>query len=657
MQINNEHFDRIAFLILHRKFEDAEDLLRRSSGNLAAPETILLEFMLAEEKGAMEAAANIAIDAWRKGILPALPRRSVVWLADHLAHRKAYRCGLELVNKLPVQENDWQIITQKARFLALNRQFEESLKLLRTTWPFIPKDREQLFRLFEARLLLNLGQTEEAYPLLKKWLKRPIRHESLYHRASVIAVQRQDWPMAKRFLDHITLEYGETSLRRARRARIGMHLQQYQSAINHANEALNRLNGYGIEKVRISRQLHFLKSDAWLARGIPFNAISDLQKYLENDPEWTEGKLRVIECCLQAAKPALAAELFEKWFMQTELTAEILSLKCRIAAQTGDTETALTNIRLLGEKWPDHELHPALVSLVTGGQSTLQPDRLQEISFPDVFAPKWQQKDLETKAHVIRGMAGHFKSVHALILRETKSRFGNYKLGFLWAVLEPAIYTSIFVGIFYAIGRQTLYGMSVPLFVMTGIIPYSLFRNCFDQMVSAVSSNKAILVHPRIQVLDLIISKASLEFATILTVFLIFLSALYSYFGTFFIGNILEIILGFSGLAACGIGFGLITAGIASVFPGVGNLLRQAARLLFFTSGVFYAPEMLPAGIRDQFLVWNPLTHFISLVRNNFTPYLTSENIDFSYALLIALMLLFFGFMLQRIFHFRMQTQ
>ncbi|MCR9212235.1 MAG: ABC transporter permease [Proteobacteria bacterium] len=632
-------------------------MIDESTAALSNQQHFLVHFMLAEEMGKIDEAADFILAAFRKDIHLPLTRHSVLWMAKYLAQRNEFRCGLAIVSKLDVSIDDWEVCSQKAKFLALNRQFSKALNLLRATWKHIPKKKKQDFGLFEARLLLNLKHSEEAYIKLNTFLKRPAGHSPLYHRAIKTAVDQCDWAFAKRLLSHSSFLFGPTPTIKTQLAQVHFNLEEYAPALKHANQALSKLVGAGPKHLNNLRILQELKCDAQVALNTPFNSVRDLLKHLEQDKEWTEGKLKVIDCCLRAKKTTLAAYYFAKWFNDTDLSPEIVTLKCRLGVQNADANSVASNLQILIENWPDRDLHPDLRIINSSKRPDLQSTIIEEIELPKIFSPKWARNDFATGSNFIRGIAGHLNSVRALILRETKARFGIYKLGYLWAFLEPAVYTAIFVGIFYIAGRQSFYGMSIPLFIVTGVVPYTLFRNCFNQMVSAVSSSKAILVHPKIQVIDIIVTKTSLELSTIVVVFLAFMSGLYFYVEKFFIGNILEILLGFCGLAACGIGLGLITAGIASVFPGIANFIRQGTRLLFFTSGVFFAPEMLPSSIRSQYLAWNPLAQFISTVRNNFTPLLTSQNIELSYALFFALTLLFVGFMFQRIFHFRMMTQ
>jgi capsular polysaccharide transport system permease protein len=46
-------------------------------------------------------------------------------------------------------------------------------------------------------------------------------------------------------------------------------------------------------------------------------------------------------------------------------------------------------------------------------------------------------------------------------------------------------------------------------------------------------------------------------------------------------------------------------------------MIRAPLRILYFTSAVFYLPEMMPAALRDL-LAWNPIMHGISMLREGY---------------------------------------
>src|SRR5690348_850975 len=75
------------------------------------------------------------------------------------------------------------------------------------------------------------------------------------------------------------------------------------------------------------------------------------------------------------------------------------------------------------------------------------------------------------------GLVIQSEVVFAVILRETRTRFGANKLGYLWALLEPSIMIGTFYTFYRIIGRASPPGMDLFSFIATGVVPYTLFTN------------------------------------------------------------------------------------------------------------------------------------------------------------------------------------
>jgi capsular polysaccharide transport system permease protein len=58
-----------------------------------------------------------------------------------------------------------------------------------------------------------------------------------------------------------------------------------------------------------------------------------------------------------------------------------------------------------------------------------------------------------------RGAFIQLQVVHALVLRETRTKFGEHQLGYLWAVLEPLFWVLTFWGMYVVIGRPVSPGL------------------------------------------------------------------------------------------------------------------------------------------------------------------------------------------------------
>src|SRR5688500_5178835 len=76
-----------------------------------------------------------------------------------------------------------------------------------------------------------------------------------------------------------------------------------------------------------------------------------------------------------------------------------------------------------------------------------------------------------------RGFATQTDVVTALILRETRTRFGRNRLGYLWALIEPTVVIFTFYVVLMFAGRGHPPGMGLFAFVATGVVPYTLFTN------------------------------------------------------------------------------------------------------------------------------------------------------------------------------------
>ena len=78
---------------------------------------------------------------------------------------------------------------------------------------------------------------------------------------------------------------------------------------------------------------------------------------------------------------------------------------------------------------------------------------------------------------LFKGLAVQWRVIHAIIMRETATRYGDSKIGFLWAFFEPLAHVGTFIFIFSMIGRTAPIGNDIPTFILTGIIPWLMFNH------------------------------------------------------------------------------------------------------------------------------------------------------------------------------------
>ena len=240
------------------------------------------------------------------------------------------------------------------------------------------------------------------------------------------------------------------------------------------------------------------------------------------------------------------------------------------------------------------------------------------------------------------------KVIAALVLREVTSRYANTKLGFFWALFEPFAHIAVFMAIFTAINRPAPIGESIGLFILTGIIPWQLYTNTVNNIMSAVSGNKALLGYPQVMPLDIVISRVLLEFATIFIVMLFFLMIALAAGFNISIDSFLDLLIisGLIVLLAMGVGF--INTAIIEFFPSYRSIYNALSMPLYFGSGIFFTMDFFSSEVLS-FLTYNPMLNLIEWFRDAFYTEFSSNLFDRKYAITVALITFGLGLSVERL--------
>jgi capsular polysaccharide transport system permease protein len=251
------------------------------------------------------------------------------------------------------------------------------------------------------------------------------------------------------------------------------------------------------------------------------------------------------------------------------------------------------------------------------------------------------------------GLQGQMQVVHALILRESRTRFGAHQLGYIWALIEPLFWVLTFYGIFYFTGQSIHYGMDIVSFITTGIIPYHLFRDTMSRSQTAIQANTSLLFYPQVHPLDLVIARVSLEVVTLVTVFFVIMGAHSLYYGALRIDSLLAVLSGLLLAGLLGASLGLFFSALSVYTKLVDRIIPILSRPLFFISGLFFTVNELPAQARD-ILLWNPVLHCVELVRDGWFPSYHAEHLNLPYVLFWILGFAYSGLVLERMARRRM---
>ena len=220
--------------------------------------------------------------------------------------------------------------------------------------------------------------------------------------------------------------------------------------------------------------------------------------------------------------------------------------------------------------------------------------------------------------------------IGALILRETRVRYGRSQFGYLWALGEPVAYVTAFSAMFTFTGSHAPFGNSMALFYALGILPFTLYRNLGNQLMMAFESNEALLSFPIVKELDTVVARAILEAATMLVVMTLILSTIVTLGDAPLPGNPVKMAIALLGLVMLGFGIGLINAVLVAKFKSWQNIYTMTALPLLLTSGVFYSLESLPTKV-SSFLSWNPIIHGVEGMRDGYYLNYRAGAVDISY--------------------------
>ncbi|WP_432823814.1 ABC transporter permease [Trichloromonas sp.] len=237
--------------------------------------------------------------------------------------------------------------------------------------------------------------------------------------------------------------------------------------------------------------------------------------------------------------------------------------------------------------------------------------------------------------------------VWALMLRETKTLFGKHKLGYLWALINASFTLGIFWVIRELAGAPAPHGLSMPVFLLGGFIPWYLFNETITGAMNSVGGNRALLAYPQVFPIDIIVARALLHGAMYMCVLVFLLTVAWLCGYVIVLHDPAAMLMALTLALLLGFGVGALCSSFNLMWPTTRLIVPMLLRILFFTSGLFFSVEMAPAYARD-ILFYNPLSHLIELLRNGMSAGYESRFVFMPYVFGVVLFVLPLGLLLER---------
>lgn len=220
--------------------------------------------------------------------------------------------------------------------------------------------------------------------------------------------------------------------------------------------------------------------------------------------------------------------------------------------------------------------------------------------------------------------------IFALMIHEIKVRFRMSILGYITVLAEPIFqYLTMFVA-FHYLTRQPAFGLSLAVFLATGIVPYFLFMHLSSRVMGAVRSGKSYNKVQTVGFFDIALARGLLEYLTLI-IFGVTVFAVLAFLGNAGIPHLaVELIKSVLVIGLIAFGIGLVNGVLTKIFKFYALVYSIFARSMLFLSGVFYVPATLPAIARD-YLSYNPLLHGIEWFRLGFFGNYPAVDLDRGY--------------------------
>lgn len=195
-----------------------------------------------------------------------------------------------------------------------------------------------------------------------------------------------------------------------------------------------------------------------------------------------------------------------------------------------------------------------------------------------------------------------------LAKKELLIRYKQTVLGPAWLILQPVLNACIYALVFGGLAGLGTGGAPKMGFYLTGTAIWGFFAGCFSKNALCFRENAALfgkVWFPRLAV------PAAGLICSFVTLAVQFLPAI-PYFR---LGDPLELLAGIGILAMLGVGLGLAVSALTVRYRDLQVLVQFGLQLWMYASPIAYPLES--AGVLGKWLLWNPVTAPVELIRRS----------------------------------------
>ncbi|MGU3479884.1 ABC transporter permease [Methylobacterium sp. D48H] len=255
-----------------------------------------------------------------------------------------------------------------------------------------------------------------------------------------------------------------------------------------------------------------------------------------------------------------------------------------------------------------------------------------------------QKSPIESYLHVL----------HALMLRDMRTRFGASLWGYGVVVLWPCVHVFMLIAIYTFQKLAAPLGDNRALFFATGAVPVLVFQYISREVMKAVIMNRPLTYYPQVKLFDVILARILVEIVTGFLALLVVCSVLIAIGTNPIPAEPFTAMGGYLAAIVLGVGIGTINVAIIGFFPGwlLGYALFSI--ILYVSSGVMFLPSYMP----DKIYYWmkfNPAMQLAEWIRSAYYPY-AGIQVDRLYVVMFGLTCASIGLLLIKQIVSKMQS-
>lgn len=205
--------------------------------------------------------------------------------------------------------------------------------------------------------------------------------------------------------------------------------------------------------------------------------------------------------------------------------------------------------------------------------------------------------------------------MHAVILRDIRSRYFDHGLGFLIVPLFPVGHMAMLLAIYKIIDRQAVFGDDLVLFFATGLIPVLMFNYVSRFMSVSLIANKGMLAFPAVKLLDIILARSVLELFGVVLATLFVIAIILSVGSSPMPRSTVDVVSVLALVAVLSVGVGIVVSVISAIWPFFAMFYALFTAVIYLSSGAPIYLHSFP-DIVAYYCSFNPTFHAVEWVRS-----------------------------------------